>query len=1093
MGLKGKAARFGGRWVSLLVCVILAFGLTVPFGGQKASASFIFAPLESKVGPINSVFPPDIIEFNNELYITVKAAGEHGDIVKVYKYNGSTWDDISSGSGLQSPSEYVDVFINTHPRLVVHDGALYAYWSEYEFESKLRVKKYENNSWSWVDGGDRLNYNPEEYADGAFLISFNGVLYAFWTEVQSGSSQIRAKKLVAGTWVSADGGTSLGSTPGYLHASISADVYNNALYVSWKQDNNTLVRVKRLDGSGWQFVDNGGLSATLLANPSLRALDSGLFMIWTDSGQIKSKRYNEPSWEAADTGLSNGPSDSYPVMTVSNGTLYAAYLKGNNGIVLKRYEGSEWVTESAVVPTPNGQFDIGFHNNEMYIAYRQGAFVNFYSSELRTISPTTAGFDKNVPEPVAVALSANGLGLTSITDDSTPLAVGTDYTLNGKIVTINSSYLNQLPLGTKTLTFNFGISPPRTLTLSIIDTSGPQNSKITPEFGTFDKNITLQSPLSITMATYGNTLDNISDGSSTLDAGEQYSLNGNTVTLKSTYLASLPIGTKTLTFNFNAGAPQTYTITVVDSTVIPAPDAPVLQSAVPANRQVTLGWSSVSGATGYNLYQAAASGTYDSITPITVSGEVYSYTFNELTNDSTYYYIVKATNSSGESSASNELSARPFSPVDNSTDSGGGSGSTPNAGVIVLVNGKAEQIGSASMTTVDGQKVTMVAIDPVKLEERLNTAGPKAVITVPITTTSDVVVGELTGQMVSNLEKKQAILEIKTDGATYTIPAEQIDIDAILAQYGQDVKLSDIKIQIEIAKPSTLEESIVPNAAKAEEFSIVLPPLKFTVRGIYNGNSFEISKFDSYVERTIAIPDDVDASKITTAIVVDPQGVTRHVPTQVVQIDGKFYARVNSLTNSLYTLIYHPITFKDVETHWAKDAVNNLGSRMIVNGVGNGLFNPDQSMTRVEFAAAIVRALGLKPESSAASPFKDVKSSDWFSGAVQTAHAYGLISGFEDGTFRPQESITREQAMVVIAKATKITKLKPATAWTPSVSDFTDSAMLADWAASSVTDMLKAGLVTGRDGSNLAPKDAVSRAEISTLVQRLLQMSGLIN
>ncbi|WP_284642011.1 S-layer homology domain-containing protein [Paenibacillus silviterrae] len=263
--------------------------------------------------------------------------------------------------------------------------------------------------------------------------------------------------------------------------------------------------------------------------------------------------------------------------------------------------------------------------------------------------------------------------------------------------------------------------------------------------------------------------------------------------------------------------------------------------------------------------------------------------------------------------------------------------------------------------------------------------------------------------------------------------------------YQQDVKLTDIKIEIEIeiAKPSTLEESIVPNAAKAEGFSIVLSPLKFTVRGIYNGNPFEINKFDAYVERTIAIPDNVDASKITTVIVVDPQGVTRHVPTQILKIDGHYYAKVNSLTNILYTLIHHPITFKDVETHWAKEAANDLGSRMIVNGVGNGLFNPDQSMTRAEFTAVLARALGLKPENSVTSPFKDVKSSDWFSGAVQVAYSYGLISGLEDGTFRPQESITREQAMVVIAKAMKITKLKPAVAWTPSVSEFTDRAMLA--------------------------------------------------
>ncbi|WP_158301928.1 X2-like carbohydrate binding domain-containing protein [Paenibacillus mesophilus] len=712
------------------------------------------------------------------------------------------------------------------------------------------------------------------------------------------------------------------------------------------------------------------------------------------------------------------------------------------------------------------------------------------------ITPTSGTFDKNVAQqsPLNVTMAANGNTLSNITDGSTPLVQGTHYSVNGNTITLNTSYLASLPVGTKTLTFNFSAGAPQTYTITVIDTTvGPQNSIITPTSGTFDKNVAQQSPLNVTMAANGNTLSNITDGSTPLVQGTHYSVNGNTITLNTSYLASLPVGTKTLTFNFSAGAPQTYTITVIDTTVNPVPNAPVLVSAVAANRQVTLSWTPVNGATGYKVYQTVTSGTYGSSTPITVGGSVYGYTSTELTNGITYYYVVKAMNNAGDSVASNELSAKPFSAVVYPSGS-----VTPNSGVNVLVNGKAEQTGTATTTTVNGQSVTTVAIDPAKLQERLDAAGQNAVITIPITTTSDVAVGELNGQMVNNMEKKQAVIEIKTDSATYTIPAEQIDINAISAQLGQNVTLSDIKIQIEIAKPTAAETTVVQNAAKAGEFSLVLPPLEFTVRGVYNGKTFEINKFDAYVERTIAIPDNVDASKITTAIVVDPDGTVRHVPTQIVKIDGKYYAKVNSLTNSIYSLVWHPITFKDAETHWAKDTINNMGSRMIVNGVSNGMFNPDQNMTRAEFAAVIVRGLGLKAESAATSPFKDVKSSDWFSGAVQTAYANGLIGGFEDGTFRPQESITREQAMVIIAKAMKITQLqskqgKSPQEWTPSTSDFTDRAAIADWATASVEDALKAGLVTGRNGSKLAPKDTVTRAEITVLVQRLLQKSQLIN
>ncbi|MCW3795099.1 S-layer homology domain-containing protein [Paenibacillus sp. LS1] len=67
----------------------------------------------------------------------------------------------------------------------------------------------------------------------------------------------------------------------------------------------------------------------------------------------------------------------------------------------------------------------------------------------------------------------------------------------------------------------------------------------------------------------------------------------------------------------------------------------------------------------------------------------------------------------------------------------------------------------------------------------------------------------------------------------------------------------------------------------------------------------------------------------------------------------------NSLTNSLYSVVWHPLMFKDVENHWAKDVVNDMGSRLIVNGIGNDLYNLNTDMTRAEFAAIMMK--GLKP------------------------------------------------------------------------------------------------------------------------------------
>jgi hypothetical protein len=248
------------------------------------------------------------------------------------------------------------------------------------------------------------------------------------------------------------------------------------------------------------------------------------------------------------------------------------------------------------------------------------------------------------------------------------------------------------------------------------------------------------------------------------------------------------------------------------------------------------------------------------------------------------------------------------------------------------------------------------------------------------------------------------------------------------------------------------------------------------------------------VERTIAIPDGVDPSKITTAVVVDPDGSTRHVPTKVVKVDGKYYAQISSLTNSTYSVVWHPLEFSDVANHWAKNAVNDMGSRMVIDGTGKGQFSPDRDITRAEFAAIVVRGLGLKIESSK-SAFSDVKTTDWFSGAVATAASYHLIDGLEVSTFRPNDKITREQAMAIVARAMTITGLKAA-AQGNSAADillsYADGADASQWAQGSIAASVSAGIISGRDNETLAPQDYITRAEVAAMIQRLLQKSGLI-
>ncbi|MBO9597722.1 MAG: S-layer homology domain-containing protein [Cohnella sp.] len=416
--------------------------------------------------------------------------------------------------------------------------------------------------------------------------------------------------------------------------------------------------------------------------------------------------------------------------------------------------------------------------------------------------------------------------------------------------------------------------------------------------------------------------------------------------------------------------------------------------------------------------------------------------------------------------------------------------------VNVLVNGKVENAGKAITTESGGIKTTTVVVDPVKLQAKLEAEGANAVVTIPVKSDSNVIVGELNGLMVKKMEAQSATLVLQTDKATYTLPAHEIAIDEVARKLGGNVKLEDIHLRISVANTPETMAQVVENAAAKGEFSVVAPALDFTVTGTYGGNTVEVTSFNAYVERMVILPEGSDPSKMTTGIVVEPDGTVRHVPTQIVLVENRYYAKINSLTNSTYSVIWHPLEFMDVANHWAKAAVNDMGSRMVIDGTGDGRFSPDRAITRAEFAAILVRGLGLKLEDNRPTEFSDVKVSDWFGSSINTAYAYELINGYDDGTFRPNDEITREEAMAILSRATSITGLKDKTSAQSidlTLQPYRDASNVSGWARSSVAINVQAGLVSGRSTSVLAPLASITRAEAATMIRRLLQTSELIN
>lgn len=434
---------------------------------------------------------------------------------------------------------------------------------------------------------------------------------------------------------------------------------------------------------------------------------------------------------------------------------------------------------------------------------------------------------------------------------------------------------------------------------------------------------------------------------------------------------------------------------------------------------------------------------------------------------------------------------------DSDSDSYAGAGASPSGepqGVEVYVNGKAEKIGTLTTTKGNNRTVATLALDQQKISDKLAAEGRNALVTLVLNKESDVAIAKLTGENIGKLREYGAMLEMKTAKASYKLPSRELDLTKLAAAIGIGSDLQHVEVQLEIAESEADKVKLAEDAAKTGGFSLVVHPVDFAVKVTYQGKSYEIPRYSVYVERTISLPDGIDASKITTGLVVEPDGKTRHVPTKIEKIDGTYYAKINSLTNSTYSVVWHPLTFADMEQHWAREAVNDMGSRFVIQGVNDSDFMPDADITRAEVAAIIVRGLGLK-HGEGANSFSDVPTGVWYESAVRTANAYGLIDGFEDGTFRPNDKITREQAMMMIAKAMTISGLKdklPRQDPDALLSQFADAAAVAAWAKESVVDTLLAGIVTGRDGKILASQAYVTRAEIAMMVKNLLVKSQLI-
>lgn len=175
------------------------------------------------------------------------------------------------------------------------------------------------------------------------------------------------------------------------------------------------------------------------------------------------------------------------------------------------------------------------------------------------------------------------------------------------------------------------------------------------------------------------------------------------------------------------------------------------------------------------------------------------------------------------------------------------------------------------------------------------------------------------------------------------------------------------------------------------------------------------------------------------------------------------------------------LQFKDMKNHWAREDVEYMGEKEIITGYEDGSFLPDESISRAEFAVLITRVIGLE-ETPYENSFFDVVTEDWYSGYVQTVRSNNFMNGY-DGLFNPNAPISREEIARVIVSAYNSrtnTKLEMGKAMY-----FNDLDDISSWAYDYLAEAVNLGFVYGVTEEMLKPKDIATRAQAAVMLRRV--------
>ncbi|WP_425495975.1 S-layer homology domain-containing protein [Paenibacillus lemnae] len=237
-------------------------------------------------------------------------------------------------------------------------------------------------------------------------------------------------------------------------------------------------------------------------------------------------------------------------------------------------------------------------------------------------------------------------------------------------------------------------------------------------------------------------------------------------------------------------------------------------------------------------------------------------------------------------------------------------------------------------------------------------------------------------------------------------------------------------------------------------------------------------------------PTDPPTTPTTPPVTVPAKPTAPPVPQEPVKVNPFLsnivsqQAVLQAVSSSIAATMNMNTSFSDTASHWGSSAIAAAVKLRIVDGYKDGSFRPNAPVTRAEFTAMTARAFGLAPGTASAA-FQDTRSS-WAAGYIGVLANKGVITGYPDGSFKPNAPISRAEMVAILSRIMNLGALSTGTA-----ASFTDVSSNY-WAANAIQQAASANLVQGVSAAAFAPQNQATRAEAAALMIRALESDSSI-